>query len=147
MTTLIERTKMDNTLIQKTIQLDSTQESINKVTAYIDEIYSAQSDILNDAYGNIIIAMTEAVNNAINHGNKNIPEKKVTVGYSQTDTKVSFTIEDEGNGFDYENVPDPTDPANLEKLNGRGIFLMTNLADDIHFHEEGKRIELIFNLA
>jgi serine/threonine-protein kinase RsbW len=88
MTTLIERTKMDNTLIQKTIQLDSTQESINKVTAYIDEIYSAQSDILNDAYGNIIIAMTEAVNNAINHGNKNIPEKKVTVGYSQTDTKI-----------------------------------------------------------
>ena len=147
MITLIERTKMDNTLIKKTIQLDSTQESINKVTAYIDEIYSAQSDKLNDAYGNIIIAMTEAVNNAINHGNKNIPEKKVTVGYSQTDTKILFTIEDEGNGFDYENVPDPTDPANLEKLNGRGIFLMSNLADDIHFHEEGKRIELIFNLA
>lgn len=138
---------MDNTLIQKTIQLDSTQESINKVTAYIDEIYSAQSDKLNDAYGNIIIAMTEAVNNAINHGNKNIPEKKVTVGYTQTEKNISFTIEDEGNGFDYENVPDPTDPANLEKLNGRGIFLMTNLADDIHFHEEGKRIELVFNLA
>jgi len=138
---------MDNTLTNKTIHLDSTQESINKVTAYIDEIYSVNSDKLNDAYGNIIIAMTEAVNNAINHGNKNNPEKKVIVAYTQTDKIISFTIEDEGNGFDYKNVPDPTDPDNLEKINGRGIFLMTNLADDIHFHEKGKRIELVFNLT
>lgn len=138
---------MEKSILKPSIVLESTQESINKVTAFIDEIYSVQSDKLKDAYGNIIIAMTEAVNNAITHGNQNIPEKKVAVGYKQTDKSISFTVEDEGNGFDYENVPDPTDPANLEKLNGRGIFLMTNLADDVKFHEQGKRIELIFNLA
>lgn len=138
---------MEQSILKPSIVLASTQESINKVTAFIDEIYSAHSDKLKDAYGNIIIAMTEAVNNAITHGNKNIPEKKVAVSYKQTDKNISFTVEDEGSGFDYENVPDPTDPANLEKLNGRGIFLMTNLADDVKFHEQGKRIELIFNLA
>ncbi len=134
-------------LIEEKIVLESNQESINKVTSYVDEIYNASSDKLKDAYGNIIIALTEAVNNAINHGNNNDPEKKVTVCYKKTDKNVSFTVEDEGNGFDYENVPDPTAPENLEKLNGRGIFLMTNLVDDIEFHENGKKIELIFNYA
>ncbi len=135
---------MDNTLIKNTIILDSNQESINKVTNYIDTIYSSSDTDINDTYGNVIIALTEAVNNAINHGNKNDSTKKVTVSFKKSDKDLSFTIEDEGTGFDYENVPDPTDPENLEKLNGRGIFLMKNLADEINFHEDGKKIELIF---
>jgi len=135
---------MDNTLIKNTIILDSNQESINKVTNYIDTIYSSSDTDINDTYGNVIIALTEAVNNVINHGNKNDSTKKVTVSFKKSDKDLSFTIEDEGTGFDYENVPDPTDPENLEKLNGRGIFLMKNLADEINFHEDGKKIELIF---
>ena len=135
---------MDNTLIKNTIILDSNQESINKVTNYIDTIYSSSDTDINDTYGNVIIALTEAVNNAINHGNKNDSTKKVTVSFKKSDKDLSFTIEDEGTGFDYENIPDPTDPENLEKLNGRGIFLMKNLADEINFHEDGKKIELIF---
>ena len=135
---------MDNTLIKNTIILDSNQESINKVTNYIDTIYSSSDTDINDTYGNVIIALTEAVNNAINHGNKNDSNKKVTVSFKKSDKDLSFTIEDEGTGFDYENIPDPTDPENLEKLNGRGIFLMKNLADEINFHEDGKKIELIF---
>jgi serine/threonine-protein kinase RsbW len=138
---------MENTLIKHTIILDSNQESINKVTSYIDSIYSSSENDISDTYGNVIIAITEAVNNAINHGNKEDPSKKVTISYKKTDKKLSFTVEDEGDGFDYENIPDPTDPENLHKLNGRGIFLMKNLVDEIHFHEDGKKIELIFQTA
>lgn len=138
---------MKETLIEEKIILESNQESINKVTSYIDDIYNANSEDLKDAYGNIIIALTEAVNNAINHGNKNDPDKKVKVCYKKTNKNVSFIVEDEGEGFDYENIPDPTAPENLEKINGRGIFLMTNLVDEIEFHENGKKIELIFNYA
>lgn len=135
---------MDKILINSTITLDSNQESINKVTNYIDSIYSSSEKDISETYGNVIIAMTEAVNNAINHGNKNDPAKKITVSYKKIDSILSFTIVDEGPGFDYENIPDPTDPENLHKLNGRGIFLMKNLADEIHFHENGKKIELMF---
>ena len=138
---------MEKTLITNTIVLDSNQESINKVTSYIDAIYSSSENDISDTYGNVIIAITEAVNNAINHGNKEDPSKKVTVSYKKSIENISFTIEDEGEGFDFENVPDPTDPENLHKLNGRGIFLMKNLVDDIHFHENGKKIELIFKTA
>ena len=138
---------MQETLIEEKIILDSNQESINRITSYVDEIYNANSDKLKDAYGNMTIALTEAVNNAINHGNNNDPDKKVVVCFKKTNTNVSFTIEDEGDGFDYKNVPDPTAPENLEKINGRGIFLMTNLVDEIEFHNDGKKIELIFNYS
>ncbi|MEN8957411.1 MAG: ATP-binding protein [Flavobacteriales bacterium] len=138
---------MDNTLINNTIVLESNQESINKVTSYIDSIYSSYETDISDTYGNVIIAMTEAVNNAIQHGNNNDSSKKVTVSYERTESDLSFIIEDEGIGFDFENVPDPTDPANLLKVNGRGIFLMKNLADEIIFHDEGQKIQLIFKTA
>ena len=66
------------------------------------------------------------------------------MSYTKEKENFIFSIEDEGIGFDYDNVPDPTDPENLEKINGRGIFLMKNLVDDINFLDEGKRVELIF---
>ena len=147
MITLIKAIDMDNTLIKNTIILDSNQESINKVTSYIDSIYSSSKNDISDTYGNVIIAITEAVNNAVNHGNKADSNKKVTISCKKTDEKLYFTVEDEGDGFDYENVPDPTDPENLHKLNGRGIFLMKNLVDEIYFHEEGREIELIFKIT
>jgi len=147
MITLIKAIDMDNTQIKNTIILDSNQESINKVTSYIDSIYSSSENDISDTYGNVIIAITEAVNNAVNHGNKEDSNKKVTISCKKTDKKMYFTVEDEGDGFDYENVPDPTDPENLHKLNGRGLFLMKNLVDEIYFHEEGKKIELIFKIA
>ena len=68
MITLIKAIEMDNTLIKNTIILDSNQESINKVTSYIDSIYSSSKNDISDTYGNVIIAITEAVNNAVNHG-------------------------------------------------------------------------------
>ena len=135
---------MKNTLVENTITLESNQESINVVTTYVDNIFENESESFQETYGNVIISITEAVNNAINHGNKNDPDKKVKVSYTKEKENFIFSVEDEGIGFDYDNVPDPTDPENLEKINGRGIFLMKNLVDDINFLDEGKRVELIF---
>lgn len=138
---------MEETLIKETLILDSNQDSINKVNAFVDEIFAQHSDKLKDSYGNIIIALTEGVNNAITHGNKLDNSKKVTVHFALLSFGVSFTITDEGTGFDYTQIPDPTASENLEKINGRGIFLMIQLADKIEFRENGKKIELIFNFA
>ena len=97
-----------------------------------------------DIYGNIMIAVTEAVNNAIRHGNKGIKNKNVSLTLYINDDAIRFKIEDEGKGFDFDNLPDPTAPENIEKPGGRGIFLMKHLSDDVVFREGGSIVELEF---
>ena len=132
--------------IMQNIDFPSEAENIHLVEKLIDNVCE-ELKIHEDHYGNILIALTEAVNNAIHHGNKLDPNKKTFVACGQALNKLKFRVEDEGKGFDYENLPDPTDPANLEKPNGRGIFLMKNLADEISFEENGRIVELTFELS
>lgn len=97
-----------------------------------------------DIYGNIMIAVTEAVNNAIKHGNDGDKSKNVSLSLSLKDSLIQFVIKDEGPGFDYENLPDPTSPENIEKIGGRGIFLMKHLSDQVEFKDKGKEVQLSF---
>lgn len=128
------------------IELSSTLESLSQIENFIDEVCE-QYKFGEDHYGNILIALTEAVNNAITHGNKLNPDKKVNLNMETTTDVVEFTIKDEGTGFDFDNVPDPTLPENLEKIRGRGIFLMKSLADDVIFEENGAMIKLKFSIS
>jgi serine/threonine-protein kinase RsbW len=97
-----------------------------------------------DIYGNIMIAVTEAVNNAIKHGNASDKSKNVSLSLALDESVIKFIVKDEGRGFNYENLPDPTAPENLEKIGGRGIFLMRHLSDEVKFREEGRVVELSF---
>lgn len=97
-----------------------------------------------DIYGNIMIAVTEAVNNAIKHGNKNDSLKNVSLSLQLEDSLLKFKVQDEGQGFNYNDLPDPTSPENLEKPGGRGIFLMKHLSDEVDFKEGGRVVELSF---
>jgi serine/threonine-protein kinase RsbW len=126
-----------------TMEIISQPESINLVEKLIDEI-KTEFSIHEECYGNMLVAVTEAVNNAIQHGNKYDPAKKVQVAYEIEPDQIAFTISDQGHGFDYLNLPDPTDPENLEKPAGRGVFLMKHLADQIIFSENGRVVELYF---
>ena len=132
--------------IIQNIELPSRVESLSEIENFIDEVCE-QYKFGEDQYGNILIALTEAVNNAITHGNNSNPEKMVNLNMETTTKDVEFTIRDEGPGFDYDNIPDPTLPENLEKLSGRGIFLMKSLADDVLFEENGTIIKLKFSLS
>lgn len=127
------------------LEFNSETKNINIVEKLIDDL-SSQYDLHSDIYGKLLLAVVEGVNNAIVHGNKLDKNKVVTVEYSVSDDKVEFTIIDEGMGFDYTNIPDPTKPENLEKTHGRGIFLMHHLADDIEFEEEGSIVKMTFNI-
>jgi serine/threonine-protein kinase RsbW len=91
-----------------------------------------------------MIAITESVNNAIVHGNASDKSKNVSLSLQVTDNSLTFTVEDQGNGFNYENLEDPTSPENIEKIGGRGIFLMKHLCDSVTFHDDGKKVELSF---
>lgn len=128
------------------IELSSKLESLSKIENFIDDVCE-QYQFGEDHYGNILIALTEAINNAITHGNQLNPDKKVNLNMETTTNNVEFTIKDEGVGFDYDNIPDPTLPENLEKLSGRGIFLMKSLADNVVFEEKGRIIKLRFSLS
>jgi serine/threonine-protein kinase RsbW len=97
-----------------------------------------------DHYGNILIAVTEAVNNAIQHGNMEDVSKSVVVSIHQNELELKFTIADEGQGFAFDNLPDPTAPENIEKESGRGIFLMKSLSDDVTFEADGAKVVLTF---
>ena len=128
----------------KSLEINSKIENISLVERMIDDICE-EYGVGEDYYGNILIAMTEAVNNAISHGNRLDEDKMVRIKFSVEEDAMKFIIEDEGPGFDYENLPDPTAPENIEKPNGRGVFLMKNLADEIEFDETGATVELSFN--
>ena len=103
-------------------------------------------DIQEDIYGHILVALTEAVNNGLQHGNKANPNKHIEVTFKVKDNKLFFTVKDEGSGFDHTTLPDPTDPKNIEKPTGRGIFLMKHLSDNVMFEDKGTKVILEFNL-
>jgi serine/threonine-protein kinase RsbW len=128
------------------IELSSKLESLSQIENFIDDVCE-QYKFGEDHYGNILIALTEAVNNAITHGNKLDPSKTVNLNIETTANDVEFTVKDEGVGFDVDMVPDPTLPENIEKLSGRGIFLMKSLADNVDFEENGRIIKLRFSLS
>lgn len=130
---------------QININIPSISENIRMIESFIDNAKD-QFKITDDLYGNIMVAVTEAVNNAIIHGNGNDPKKLVDLTLKLEEDDLSFVVKDEGPGFDYENLPDPTAPENLEKVGGRGIFLITALADELEFEDEGATIEMKFKV-
>jgi serine/threonine-protein kinase RsbW len=125
------------------IQVPSLTENIRIVESFIDNVKD-HFQIDDDIYGNIMVAVTESVNNAILHGNKMDKSKNVTLSVESNENSLKFLVEDEGPGFDYNKLPDPTAPENIDKLGGRGVFLMKNLADEVNFHNEGRAVELLF---
>jgi serine/threonine-protein kinase RsbW len=125
------------------IELHSSLDQLSKVEQIVDAI-SDSINIEGDIYANILVGVTEAVNNSIVHGNKLSPDKKVSIEYTIHDKFVIFHISDQGPGFNYYTVPDPTIPENLEKESGRGIFLMNNLADEVIFNDTGNEVSLKF---
>lgn len=130
----------------KRLDITSSYDNIRLVERLVEDV----CDVFNvneDSYGNILIAVTEAFNNAIYHGNKGNPDKHIQIGFESNHNRLKFTVSDEGAGFDYHSLPDPTDPQNIDKPSGRGVFLMKNLADQVEFNNNGQEVMLTFNVG
>lgn len=132
--------------VQRQLHIASRMEGITEVEGLINSLCE-ELGVDETHYGEILIAMTEAVNNAIVHGNKLDISKMVEVQVSTNGPVLEFRIADQGPGFDHENIPDPTSPENIEKPNGRGVFLMRQLADTCTFEELGRVAVLRFENA
>ena len=127
------------------IKIPSITDNVSVVESFIDNLKDKIS-LSDNIYGNILISVTEAVNNAIVHGNKEDKAKKVELYLKQSKKSISFVIKDEGPGFDESKIPDPTSPKNVDNIKGRGVFLIKNLTDNVKFRKKGSEVELVFNL-
>ncbi|HEC44039.1 hypothetical protein LCGC14_2562150 [marine sediment metagenome] len=131
--------------MEKVINIASRVENLREVEKLVDEVSTACS-MSSEVYGNVLIATMEAANNAILHGNKLDEKKDVRILFKWNTAELELVVTDQGPGFNYKNVPDPTAPGNIEKVNGRGVFLMVKLSDDISFKENGRKVSLTFKL-
>jgi serine/threonine-protein kinase RsbW len=127
----------------KRIKIQSTTSNIRIVEKAIDET-TGEIGISQESYGKILVSTLEAVNNAILHGNGSVPEKVVDIEITYKNGELKIKVSDEGSGFCPEKVPDPTTPENIETLNGRGVYLMSRLADKIKFNKAGNSVTMSF---
>jgi len=128
-----------------TLQLQAKEESIAQLENLIENI-ADRYGISEDTFANMMTCLNEALINAMKHGNKMDPNKKVIINAEVEPKRIVWTITDEGEGFDYTHLPDPTAPENLENLTGRGIFIIKHLADQCIFNTTGNEIELHFKI-
>ena len=132
--------------LSKELVIASIPDRIYQVEKFIEEIRD-ELEFKDDVYGNVMVAITEAVNNSIFHGNQGDENKKVFIRCEASKPyRLSVSVTDEGTGFDPEGLPDPTAPENIENIGGRGVFLMKHLADDITFEDDGRKVQMIFNI-
>jgi serine/threonine-protein kinase RsbW len=98
----------------------------------------------------LVTALREALANAVRHGNRQDPKRHVRVAYVVENSTVTITVEDEGEGFDPKDIPDPTDPENLLRPNGRGIFYMRQFMNQVDFSPApggGMAVRMVRDLA
>jgi len=127
------------------LQLQSSPSCIREVEQTLRVLFERFA-LDPELYPNILISLTEAVNNAVEHGNCNDVSKTVSVRIDKRREVLRCQISDEGIGFDPGRLPDPTEPDNIENPGGRGVFLMRQLSDKIQFKDNGSTVELVFHL-
>ena len=131
--------------MRREISIVSNTANLRKIEEFIESVSSLFA-IGKETYGEVLVAVMEAVNNAINHGNRRDENKRVEVNFEKEGDTLVVTVTDEGTGFRPELIPDPTTPENIEKISGRGVFLIRRLSDGIEFNEAGNSVKMSFNL-
>src|SRR2546421_3714405 len=124
------------------LELPSDLTLMNVVLEYLlDRV--AKLGLIKVEQSNLFVALDEAFVNAVKHGNRNDPLKLLRVTAELSAHEAIFTVEDEGDGFDVREIPDPRDPANLFKSNGRGVLLIYNIMDEVEYSERGNRLKMV----
>ena len=136
---------MKNLLLHISKEIPSVKNAVHIIEPYLFEIpkYILISD---EQFYNIMICVTEAVNNAIVHGNKCQEEKNVLFELKLSEDILEIEVHDHGSGFDPDSVDDPRDPENLFKSHGRGIFIMKNLMDEVEYKSNSEGSKLFLRL-
>ena len=127
------------------VELRTTLPSrVDVISPFVDQVMCFISSVAaNDNNFEIELALREALVNDIVHGNEEAPHRQTYVNCRcSPDGEVSITIEDEGRGFEYDAVPDPTSSDNQLRTHGRGVYLMRTLMDEVHFKQGGSVVHM-----
>lgn len=127
------------------LTLSSDPSNISKVETYVNQI-ADRYQLSQEKHANLMISLTEAVTNAIIHGNKQDRSKQVSIRLAQTRGGLAVRVSDQGRGFNVDSLPDPTSPERLLECGGRGVFLMNQLCDQIKYINGGSTVEMQFKL-
>ena len=114
------------------IELPSRLESVDEAATIADEFAKGRG-FGDEVTFAVDLAIRESVANAVKHGNKFDESKKVGITLSDTSNGLEIVVRDQGSGFSVEDIPDPTDPENLLKANGRGILFMRTFMDEVEW--------------
>lgn len=125
------------------IEIKSAKEDTRFVEKFIDD-FKEEIGLEDEIYGKLMLATMEATYNAVIHGNKLDPGKKVIVEIIKKEEWIEVYVEDQGKGFDFMRIPDPTAPENIENIHGRGIYLIKQLADEVNFYKGGRKVQIFF---
>jgi anti-sigma regulatory factor (Ser/Thr protein kinase)/ActR/RegA family two-component response regulator len=123
-------------------ELPSDLSLMNGVLHYLIERVS-KLGLIKPERSNLFVALDEAFVNAVKHGNRNDPSKMVRITAELSAKEARFTVEDEGNGFNLQEIPDPCDPANLFKSSGRGVLLIYNIMDEVKYNARGNQLTMV----
>jgi serine/threonine-protein kinase RsbW len=123
-------------------ELPSDITLMNGVLQYLIERV-AKLGVIKPERSNLFIALDEAFVNAVKHGNRQDHQKLVRITADLSTKEARFTIEDEGEGFNVAEIPDPRDPKNLFKTSGRGVLLIYNIMDEVEYNERGNRLTMV----
>lgn len=130
------------------LEIESDPNNLITVEEFIN-YFSKDLGLDDDKLSALLLSVTEATTNAMLHGNKGDKSKLVRIEAKVNDGKLYITVKDEGIGFQPEEVPDPTDPENLLKDSGRGLYLMRVYMDDLKYRitPEGTETILVLNIS
>jgi serine/threonine-protein kinase RsbW len=123
-------------------ELPSDLALMNGVLEYLQERV-AKLGLIRPDRSNLFVALDEAFVNAVKHGNKNDLNKLVKITAELSPNEAAFTVEDEGEGFDIREIPNPCDPENLFRSSGRGVLLIYNIMDEVEYNAQGNRVKMI----
>lgn len=125
--------------------ISSSLNNIDKVRIFLDEIFTESN--LNRSYFNpVFLGLSEALTNSIVHGNKLNVAKKISIEVICLKKELFIEITDEGEGFLFDGVLDPTSVENIKKESGRGIFLIRHFADELDYFEGGRKVRIKYNI-
>lgn len=131
---------------RKTLSLPSSYEALEQLEPFVHKLQQWVS-LSEEDQNRIMLALSEAVNNAIVHGNDLQEDKTVTITASHQDQQLDISVADEGKGFDPDNIPDPLKEQNLLNEGGRGVYLMKQYADNVKFTQNGSKVTMNFEIG
>ncbi len=128
------------------LDLPNDLASIEEAVDFVMDRCSSCSEEPRKLRLNLRVGLSEALANAMLYGNDRDPGKRVKVEVAFQNTAITARVTDEGRGFNPYHIPDPTCAGNLLKSQGRGIFLMRKLLDEVHFNDRGNSVTLVLRL-